>query len=66
MCYAISKAHNYLDVRKWRGYKGKSAEDVQAVGRSGNGGIDGIIKVDPLGLNVVYIQAKWKLMKSNA
>ena len=25
-----------------------------------------VIKADPLGLNVVYIQAKWKLMKSSA
>jgi restriction system protein len=39
------------------GYGG-SPEDAQAVGRSGDGGIDGIIKADPLGLNVVYIQAK--------
>ena len=42
------------------GYGG-SREDAQAVGRSGDGGIDGIIKADPLGLNVVYVQAKrWK------
>ncbi len=39
------------------GYGG-SREDAQAVGRSGDGGIDGVIKADPLGLNVVYIQAK--------
>ena len=30
----------------------------QAVGRSGDGGIDGIINQDPLGLEKVYIQAK--------
>jgi len=28
------------------------------VGRSGDGGIDGVIKQDPLGLDVVYVQAK--------
>lgn len=30
----------------------------QAVGRSGDGGIDGIIKEDRLGLDAIYIQAK--------
>ncbi len=30
----------------------------RAVGRSGDGGIDGIINQDPLGLEKVYIQAK--------
>ena len=39
------------------GYGG-SQEDAEAVGRSGDGGIDGVIKADPLGLNVVYVQAK--------
>jgi restriction system protein len=39
------------------GYGG-SFEDAQTVGRSGDGGIDGIIKEDKLGLDVVYVQAK--------
>ena len=39
------------------GYGG-SREDAQAVGRSGDGGIDGIINEDRLGLDVVYVQAK--------
>lgn len=30
----------------------------QAVGKSGDGGIDGIIKEDRLGLDVIYVQAK--------
>ena len=30
----------------------------KAVGRSGDGGIDGIIKEDKLGLDVIYVQAK--------
>ncbi|MCU1347716.1 MAG: restriction endonuclease, partial [Acidobacteria bacterium] len=30
----------------------------QAIGRSGDGGIDGIIKEDRLGLDVIYVQAK--------
>ncbi|MYK96614.1 restriction endonuclease, partial [Candidatus Poribacteria bacterium] len=46
-----------IDLNLVMGYGG-SREDAQAVGRSGDGGIDGIIKADPLGLNVVYIQAK--------
>ena len=46
-----------IDLLFKMGYGG-SREDAQAVGRSGDGGIDGIIKADPLGLNVVYIQAK--------
>lgn len=49
-----------IDLLGAMGYGG-SREDAQAVGRSGDGGIDGIIKADPLGLNVVYVQAKrWK------
>ena len=46
-----------IDLLVAMGYGG-SREDAEAVGRSGDGGIDGIIKADPLGLNVVYIQAK--------
>ena len=46
-----------IDLLVEMGYGG-SREDAQAVGRSGDGGIDGIIKADPLGLNVVYVQAK--------
>lgn len=46
-----------IDLLVVMGYGG-SREDAQAVGRSGDGGIDGIIKADPLGLNVVYVQAK--------
>src|SRR5690606_26099385 len=34
-------------------------EAGQAVGRSGDGGIDGIIKEDRLGLDIIYVQAKW-------
>ena len=37
---------------------GSSAALAQAVGRVGDGGIDGIIHQDKLGLDVVYIQAK--------
>lgn len=40
------------------GYGGSRTDAGQAVGRSGDGGIDGIIKEDKLGLDVVCIQAK--------
>lgn len=47
-----------LDLLVAMGYGGSWKDAVQAVGRSGDGGIDGIIKEDKLGLDVVYIQAK--------
>ncbi len=40
------------------GYGGSRADAGKALGRSGDGGIDGIIKEDRLGLDTIYIQAK--------
>ena len=40
------------------GYGGSRSDAGKAVGRSGDGGIDGIIKEDKLGLDVIYVQAK--------
>jgi restriction system protein len=40
------------------GYGGSLSDAGRAVGRTGDGGIDGIIKEDRLGLDVIYIQAK--------
>ena len=40
------------------GYGGSRKDAGQAIGRSGDEGIDGIIKEDHLGLDNVYIQAK--------
>jgi restriction system protein len=40
------------------GYGGSREEAGRAVGRSGDGGIDGIINEDRLGLDAVFIQAK--------
>ena len=40
------------------GYGGNLHDAGQAVGQVGDGGIDGIIKEDRLGLDVIYIQAK--------
>ncbi len=40
------------------GYGGSMADAGSAVGQSGDGGSDGIIKEDRLGLDAVYVQAK--------
>lgn len=46
-----------LDLLHRMGY-GASRADIQRVGGSGDGGIDGVISLDRLGLEKVYIQAK--------
>ena len=46
-----------LDVLHKLGY-GTSRADLLRVGRSGDGGIDGVISLDRLGLEKVYVQAK--------
>ncbi len=40
------------------GYGGSIQDAGKAIGKSGDGGIDGIIKEDKLGLDIIYIQAK--------
>lgn len=40
------------------GYGGSRTEAAKHLGGPGDGGVDGVIKLDPLGLDVVYIQAK--------
>ena len=40
------------------GYGGSKKEAAQIVGKSGDAGIDGIIKEDKLGLDTIYVQAK--------
>jgi restriction system protein len=40
------------------GYGGSRENVVQRIGKSGDEGIDGIVNEDPLGLDVVYVQAK--------
>ncbi len=46
-----------LDLLVKMGYGG-NRKDAEAVGKSGDGGIDGIIKEDRLGLDTIYVQAK--------
>src|SRR5439155_2234481 len=40
------------------GYGGSLKDASQVIGRSGDGGVDGVIKEDKLGLDNIYIQAK--------
>jgi len=40
------------------GYGGSLKEAAQVLGKSGDEGIDGIIKEDKLGLDTIYVQAK--------
>lgn len=40
------------------GYGGSRQDAGRAIGKSGDGGIDGMIKEDKLGLDAIYIQAK--------
>lgn len=47
-----------IDLLVAMGYGGSRQDAGKAVGRSGDGGIDGIIKEDKLGLDVIYVQAK--------
>lgn len=47
-----------VDVLLGMGYGGSERDAGEALGRSGDGGIDGVIREDKLGLDVIYIQAK--------
>lgn len=47
-----------IDVLIKMGYGGSRREAGQAIGQSGDEGIDGIIKEDKLGLDIIYLQAK--------
>lgn len=50
-----------VDLLVAMGYGGSVEDAGKVVGRSGDGGIDGIIKQDKLGLDAIYVQAKrWK------
>ena len=47
-----------VDLLIAMGYGGSRQDAGRALGRSGDGGVDGMIKEDQLGLDVIYIQAK--------
>ena len=47
-----------VDLLVAMGYGGSHKDAATVVGKSGDGGIDGIIKQDRLGLDSIYVQAK--------
>jgi restriction system protein len=47
-----------IDLLVAMGYGGSRQDAGQALGRSGDEGIDGVINEDHLGLDVIYVQAK--------
>lgn len=47
-----------VDIMVAIGYGGSHADAGKSIGKSGDEGIDGIIKEDRLGLDVIYLQAK--------
>jgi restriction system protein len=47
-----------VDLLVAMGYGGTHEDAARVVGRSGDGGIDGVIKEDRLGLESIYVQAK--------
>ncbi len=47
-----------IDLLVRMGYGGTRKDAGEAIGRTRDGGIDGIIKEDRLGLDIVYVQAK--------
>lgn len=47
-----------IDLLLKMGYGGSRREAGEAMGRTGDEGIDGIIKEDRLGLDIIYLQAK--------
>ena len=50
-----------VDLLVAMGYGGNHANAARRIGKTGDGGIDGVIDEDRLGLDAIYIQAKrWK------
>ena len=47
-----------VDVLVKIGYGGSRRDAAERLGRSGDGGIDGVIREDVLGLDTIYLQAK--------
>jgi len=57
-CSAVFFEKLVVELLVKMGYGGSRRDAGQAIGKSGDEGIDGIIKEDRLGLDVIYIQAK--------
>ncbi len=47
-----------LDVLHAMGYGGSREDAAERLGRSGDEGVDGVIREDKLGLDLIYVQAK--------
>jgi restriction system protein len=47
-----------IDVLLAMGYGGRRRDLARRLGRTGDGGIDGLVSQDELGLDVIYVQAK--------
>ncbi len=47
-----------LDVLQGMGYGGSLVNAAEKLGRTGDEGVDGVIREDPLGLDLIYVQAK--------
>jgi restriction system protein len=47
-----------LDVLRAMGYGGSQDHSVEHIGKSGDEGVDGVIREDRLGLDLIYVQAK--------
>lgn len=61
-CSASYFEHLVVDLLVSMGYGGTKREAGKVLGQSGDEGIDGTIKEDKLGLDIIYIQAKrWQI-----
>jgi restriction system protein len=50
-----------IDLLVAMGYGGSREDAGRSIGRTGDGGVDGLIKEDPLGIEMLYVQAKrWR------
>jgi restriction system protein len=58
LCSPSFFEHLVVELLVKMGYGGSMREAASIVGKSGDAGIDGIIKEDKLGLDAIYIQAK--------
>ncbi|MFG6439296.1 restriction endonuclease [Pelomonas margarita] len=58
VCSPAFFEHLVVELLVKMGYGGSRKDAGERVGQSGDGGIDGIIKEDRLGLDTIYIQAK--------
>lgn len=50
--------HLIIDVVVALGYASRRRDMARKLGRSGDGGIDGVIELDELGLDAIFLQAK--------